>query len=86
MRPQRSHGPQKATKSGSQCAAAPAGLDSGYQPSASPMINPGLHIMLFTPASVAIIIGVVMLIAFLAGTLPARRAAKQNPIHALRYE
>ena len=47
---------------------------------------PGLNIMLFTPASVATIIGVVMLIAFLAGTLPARRAARQNPIDALRYE
>jgi putative ABC transport system permease protein len=47
---------------------------------------PGLHIMLFTPASVATIIGIVMLIAFLAGTLPARRAARQNPIDALRYE
>ncbi|MBO0897184.1 ABC transporter permease [Arthrobacter sunyaminii] len=47
---------------------------------------PGLNIMLFTPASVAVIIGVVMLIAFLAGTLPARRAARQNPIDALRYE
>ena len=47
---------------------------------------PGLTIMLFTPASVATIIGIVMLIAFLAGTLPARRAASQNPIDALRYE
>lgn len=47
---------------------------------------PGLTIMLFTPASIATIIGIVMLIAFLAGTLPARRAAKQNPIDALRYE
>lgn len=47
---------------------------------------PGLNIMLFTPASIATIIGVVMLIAFLAGTLPARRAARQNPIDALRYE
>jgi len=28
----------------------------------------------------------VMAIAFLAGTLPARRAARQNPIDALRYE
>jgi putative ABC transport system permease protein len=47
---------------------------------------PGLRIMQFAPSSIAIIIGVVMLIAFLAGTLPARRAARQNPIDALRYE
>jgi putative ABC transport system permease protein len=47
---------------------------------------PGLHIIQFAPASIAIIILVVMLIAFLAGTLPARRAARQNPIDALRYE
>jgi putative ABC transport system permease protein len=40
----------------------------------------------FAPASIAIIVGVVMLIAFLAGTLPARAAARQNPIDALRYE
>lgn len=46
---------------------------------------PGLHIMQFSPAAVGIIILVVMLIAFLAGTLPARRAARQNPIDALRY-
>ena len=47
---------------------------------------PGLHLMQFAPGSIAIIILVVMLIAFLAGTLPARRAARQNPIDALRYE
>jgi putative ABC transport system permease protein len=47
---------------------------------------PGLRIMQFAPSSIAVIIGVVMLIAFLAGTLPARRAARQNPIDALRYE
>ncbi|GAA3892250.1 ABC transporter permease [Leifsonia kafniensis] len=47
---------------------------------------PGLHVMQFAPGSIAIIILVVMLIAFLAGTLPARRAARQNPIDALRYE
>jgi putative ABC transport system permease protein len=46
----------------------------------------GLQIMQFTPASVGGIILIVMLIAFLAGTLPARRAARQNPIDALRYE
>jgi putative ABC transport system permease protein len=47
---------------------------------------PGLHILQFSVASIATIVGVVMLIAFLAGTLPARRAARQNPIDALRYE
>jgi putative ABC transport system permease protein len=47
---------------------------------------PGLHLLQFAPASIAIIIVVVMLIAFLAGTLPARRASRQNPIDALRYE
>jgi putative ABC transport system permease protein len=47
---------------------------------------PGLQVVQFAPASIAIIVGVVMLIAFLAGTLPARAAARQNPIDALRYE
>jgi putative ABC transport system permease protein len=47
---------------------------------------PGLQILQFAPSSVATVIIVVMVIAFLAGTLPARRAAKQNPIEALRYE
>jgi putative ABC transport system permease protein len=47
---------------------------------------PGLHLLQFAPSSVITIILVVMLIAFLAGTLPARRAARQNPIDALRYE
>jgi putative ABC transport system permease protein len=47
---------------------------------------PGLHLLQFAPSSVVTIILVVMLIAFLAGTLPARRAARQNPIDALRYE
>ncbi|MFL1877344.1 FtsX-like permease family protein, partial [Hansschlegelia beijingensis] len=47
---------------------------------------PGLQIMLFEPGSIAVVVLVVMLIAFIAGTLPARRAAVQNPIDALRYE
>jgi putative ABC transport system permease protein len=47
---------------------------------------PGLQVMQFAPRSIVTIIIVVMLIAFLAGTLPARRASRQNPIDALRYE
>lgn len=46
----------------------------------------GLTISLFTVPDVVTIILVVMLIAFLSGTMPAARAAKQNPIDALRYE
>lgn len=47
---------------------------------------PGLQIAAFEPLTVAGILGLVMLIAFVAGTLPAARAARQNPIDALRYE
>ncbi|MBG6237591.1 putative ABC transport system permease protein [Mycetocola sp. CAN_C7] len=47
---------------------------------------PGLTLIAFDPASVAVIILVVMLIAFLAGTLPAARAAKADPVESLRYE
>ncbi|NQX28892.1 ABC transporter permease [Microbacteriaceae bacterium VKM Ac-2854] len=47
---------------------------------------PGLQIMTFEPASIAVILLIVMGIAFLAGTLPASRASRQNPIDALRYE
>lgn len=40
----------------------------------------------FSPSVTIPIILVVMLIAFLAGTIPALKAAKKNPIDALRYE
>jgi putative ABC transport system permease protein len=46
----------------------------------------GLTISLFTVPDVATVILVVMLIAFLSGTIPAANAAKQNPIDALHYE
>jgi putative ABC transport system permease protein len=47
---------------------------------------PGLDILQYAPGSVATVILIVMALAFVAGTLPARRAARQNPIDALRYE
>jgi putative ABC transport system permease protein len=47
---------------------------------------PGLTILLFEPASVAGIVLLIVAIAFLSGTLPARRAARKDPIESLRYE
>jgi putative ABC transport system permease protein len=46
----------------------------------------GLQILSFAPGPVALVIVLVMAIAFIAGTLPAWRAARQNPIDSLRYE
>lgn len=46
----------------------------------------GLQLLTFKPESVLTIVGVIVLIAFLAGTLPARKASKLDPIQALRYE
>jgi putative ABC transport system permease protein len=46
----------------------------------------GLHLLLFQPASIVGVIVLIVVIAFLAGTLPARRAARKTPIDALRYE
>ena len=46
----------------------------------------GLEVLVFAPIPMLAVTLLVMGIAFLAGTLPARRAARQNPITALRYE
>ena len=46
----------------------------------------GLEVLIFAPIPMLAVVLLVMGIAFLAGTLPARRAARQNPITALRYE
>lgn len=47
---------------------------------------PGLTLIAFDPVSIAVVIVVIMVIAFLAGTLPAARAAKADPVESLRYE
>lgn len=47
---------------------------------------PGLTLIAFDPASIITIIVLVMAIAFLSGTLPAARAARKDPVDALRYE
>jgi putative ABC transport system permease protein len=47
---------------------------------------PGFDLLAFPISSIVSIILIIMAVAFIAGTLPARRAAKQNPIDALRYE
>jgi putative ABC transport system permease protein len=47
---------------------------------------PGLTLIAFEPVTVAAVVLAVMAIAFLAGTLPALRAARQDPISSLRYE
>jgi putative ABC transport system permease protein len=46
----------------------------------------GLTLLSFPLQSTVTIVLIVMVIAFLAGTLPAFRAARQNPIDSLRYE
>lgn len=47
---------------------------------------PGFSLTSFSIISVATIMLIIMAIAFIAGTLPARRASRKNPIDALRYE
>ena len=47
---------------------------------------PGLNLLTFPILTVGGIVLLIILIAFLAGVLPAMRAAQKNPIEALRYE
>ncbi|MBM3716908.1 MAG: ABC transporter permease, partial [Actinobacteria bacterium] len=47
---------------------------------------PGLQLIAFDPVSIVLTTLAVMAIAFLAGTLPAARAARADPVESLRYE
>ena len=47
---------------------------------------PTFTLTIFEPLTMITIVAIIMFIAFLAGTLPARKASKKNPIDALRYE
>lgn len=46
----------------------------------------GFYLTQFNITNVSIVIVIIMIISFLAGTLPSKKAAKQDPIDALRYE
>jgi putative ABC transport system permease protein len=47
---------------------------------------PGLTLVDFSRPTIALVFGIVVAIAFLAGTVPAVRAAQKDPIESLRYE
>jgi putative ABC transport system permease protein len=47
---------------------------------------PGLTLIAFDPATILTTILIIMIVGFLAGTIPAIRAAKKDPVDALRYE
>jgi putative ABC transport system permease protein len=47
---------------------------------------PGFTLMQYPIQNVIVVMLIIMLIAFLSGALPARRASALNPIDALRYE
>jgi putative ABC transport system permease protein len=46
----------------------------------------GFTLLVVNPMNAMFVVGLIMAIAFLAGTLPALKASRLNPIEALRSE
>lgn len=46
----------------------------------------GFSLLAFPLRSMVLVVVIIVVIAFLAGSLPARRASQKDPIEALRYE
>ena len=49
-------------------------------------LGEGNNILIFNPIQIAVLVGSLMFISILAGWLPSRKAAKLDPIEALRAE
>ena len=47
---------------------------------------PSFNLVEYNPGNVIPVIITIMVIAFLAGVIPARKASKKDPIESLRYE